>query len=236
MDDLADRSVDEWAGLDTIGARYVGISGYDHALPDLSPEGYAAQAELERRTLAELAMAEPADGGERVAKEARQARLGLALERYEAGDVTSQLNVIASALHSVRSIFDLMPLAGEAAASDVAARMGKVPRALAQLRQTLDAAADAGHVSARHQIIEVAKQCAVWTDQAGDNFYPNLSARVLAAGELPGSLRADIEAGAPGAHQATPHLGRDPRTQHPPRRPAQEGGRPGPHPRAPPHL
>ncbi|TML30962.1 MAG: DUF885 domain-containing protein, partial [Actinobacteria bacterium] len=106
MDDLADRYVDEWAALDPIGATYVGISGYDHDLTDLSPEGYAAQAELERRTLAELATVEPAGEGERVAKEAMQERLGLALERYEAGDVTSQLNVIASALHSVRSIFD----------------------------------------------------------------------------------------------------------------------------------
>src|SRR5437763_11048156 len=222
MDDLADRYVDEWAALDPIGATYVGISGYDHDLTDLSPEGYAAQAELERRTLAELATVEPAGEGERVAKEAMQERLGLALERYEAGDVTSQLNVIASALHSVRSIFDLMPLAGEAAASDVAARMSKVPRALAQLRQTLDAAADAGHVSARHQIIEVAKQCTVWTHPAGDNFYPNLSARVQAAGELPGSLRADLEAGAQAAHEATADFGRYLRTELAPRGGAKE--------------
>src|SRR2546430_17043673 len=97
MDDLADRYVDEWAALDPIGATYVGISGYDHDLTDLSPEGYAAQAELERRTLAELATVEPADEGERVAKEAMQERLGLALEPDATRAVTTQLNAVASA-------------------------------------------------------------------------------------------------------------------------------------------
>src|SRR5215468_6138402 len=145
MDELANRYVDAWAALDPIGATYVGVAGHDHELTDLSPEGHAAQADLDRRTLAELATIEPATEDERVAKEAMQERLGLALERYDAGQVTSQLNVIASALHSVRSVFDLMPLEGEQAASNVATRLSQVPRALAQLRRTYDEAADAGH-------------------------------------------------------------------------------------------
>ena len=36
IDDLANRYVDEWAPLDPIGATYVGISGYDSELTDLS--------------------------------------------------------------------------------------------------------------------------------------------------------------------------------------------------------
>jgi uncharacterized protein (DUF885 family) len=208
MDDLADRYVDDWAALDPIGATYVGVSGHDDELTDLSPEGFAAQAELDRRTLAELAAVEPATEGERVAKEAMQERLGLALERYEAGQVTSQLNVISSALHSARSVFDLMPLAGAAAAADVAARLRQVPRALAQLRRTFDAAADARHVSARRQILEVAKQCDMWTDPAGDNFFPALAERTQAAGELPGSLRADLDRAAAAAAAATGEFGR----------------------------
>jgi hypothetical protein len=34
---------------DPIGATYVGIGGHDHRLNDLSPEGYAALADLDRR-------------------------------------------------------------------------------------------------------------------------------------------------------------------------------------------
>ena len=96
IDDLANRYVDEWAPLDPIGATYVGISGYDNRLTDLSPEGYAAQADLDRRTLAELDATEPDTERERVARDAMRERLGLSLERYEAGHATSQLNAAYS--------------------------------------------------------------------------------------------------------------------------------------------
>jgi uncharacterized protein (DUF885 family) len=208
IDDLANRYVDESAALDPIGATFVGVSGHDHELTDLSPEGYAAIAELDRHTLATLAGIEPETERERVAKEAMQERLGISLERYEAGEITSQLNVISSALHSVRSVFDLMPTQGEPAAADIAARLDAVPRALAQIRRTLTADADAGHVAARHQIVEVAKQCEVWTDPAGDNFYPALATQVQAGDRIPDSLRAQLDRGARAAAAATAEFGR----------------------------
>jgi uncharacterized protein (DUF885 family) len=208
MDDLADRYVDRWAGLDPIGATYVGVSGHDDEMTDLSPEGFAASADHDRRTLAELATVPPASERERVAKEAMQERLGLAMERYDAGQVTSQLNVISSALHSVRSVFDLMPVEGEEAAHNIAARLREVPRALTQLRATYDGAADAGHISARRQILEVAKQTDVWTDPAGDNFFPALAERVKDAAPLPDPLRADLDRYASAATGATAEFGR----------------------------
>jgi uncharacterized protein (DUF885 family) len=222
IDDLANRYVDEWARLDPIGATYVGVAGHEHELTDMSPEGFAAQAELDRRTLAELATTEPGSAGERVAKEAMRERLGLSLERYDAGEVTSQLNVISSALHSLRSVFDLMPTEGTEAASAIAARLAGIPAALAQLRQTFDTAADAGHVAARRQIIEVAQQCAVWTDPAGDNFFPALVGRVAATG----GLRADLARRAAAATEATANFGRYLREELAPRgRDNQAAGR-----------
>jgi uncharacterized protein (DUF885 family) len=208
IDDLANRHVDEWAPLDPIGATYVGISGHDHKLTDHSPEGYAALADLDRRTLAQLSTIEPADEAERVAKDAMVERLELALARYDAGDTTSELNVISSGLHGVRSVFDLMPIAGEDAAEAIVDRLGAVPTALAQLRTTLLGAAQAGHVSAKQQIIEVAKQCAIWTDPAGDDFYPALARRVAEAGDLPAALRAELDRNATAADSATADFGR----------------------------
>ena len=76
IDDIAERYVDEWAPLNPIGATYVGISGYDHRLNDLSPEGYAAVAELDRRTLAQLDLVEPAH--EREGSRRRPCRSGSA--------------------------------------------------------------------------------------------------------------------------------------------------------------
>lgn len=208
INNLADRYVDELAALHPLVATYLGIPGHNHRLTDLSPDGFAALADHARRTLAALAATEPSSESERVAKEAMTERLELELARYDAGETTSELNVIASGLHNTRGIFDLMPLAGEAAASDVAARLEAVPEALRGYRRTLVEAARQGHVASRHQILEVAKQCDVWTDPAGDDFWPGLAARTIAAGRLPASLVSRLEAGAASARTSTVEFGR----------------------------
>ncbi len=164
IDTIANSYVDQWAELDPIGATFVGIAGHDDRLTELSPEGYAALAELDRRTLAQIDSITPADESERVAQEAMQERLGLNLEMYDAGATTSEVNVISGALHAVRSVFDLMPTDSEQAATTMAKRLAAVPTALAQARTTLLEAAAHGHVSARKQILEVAKQCDTWVD------------------------------------------------------------------------
>ncbi|HEU5108411.1 MAG TPA: DUF885 family protein, partial [Micromonosporaceae bacterium] len=191
IDDLANRYVAEWAALNPIGATYVGIAGYDDQLGDLSPAGFAAQAELNRTTLAEAERAEPVDERELVAKEAMVERLALSLARYDAGEAASELNVISSSLHGVRQVFDLMPTEGEEAVANISARLGRVPAALDDVRRTLTESADAGHVSARQQIIEVAKQCDVWTDPAGDDFFHRLAGRLDDGGDA--ALRSDLE-------------------------------------------
>jgi uncharacterized protein (DUF885 family) len=203
INEIADRYVDEWAPLDPIGATNVGIAGHDDRLTDLSPEGYAALADLNRRTLAQLSLVAPTDERERVAKDAMHERLGASLEMYDAGATTSELTVLSGALHSVRSVFDLMPLEGEAAAAAIATRMAAVPTALAQSRRSLLEAAEHGHVAARKQILEVAKQCDIWVDVDGDDFWPGLARRAAAAAEAPAALVADLTTAAAGAREAT---------------------------------
>jgi uncharacterized protein (DUF885 family) len=203
VDTIADSYVDQWADLEPIGATYVGIAGHDDRLTELSPEGYAALSDLDRRTLAQLDLVTPADEAEQVALEAMQERLGLALETYEAGMATSELSVISGALHAVRSVFDLMPTDNEPAAANIAARLAAVPTALAQSRTTLLEAAEHGHVSPRRQMLEVAKQCDTWTDPEQDDFWPGLVRRVLADSSATGSLAADLERVASAARDAT---------------------------------
>ena len=74
----------------------------------VSPNGPS----LERATLAALAAAEAPGHREQAARAAMQERLSLAVERYDAGDTTSELNVIASWVQDVRELFDLMPARG----------------------------------------------------------------------------------------------------------------------------
>ncbi|SCL39686.1 Uncharacterized conserved protein, DUF885 familyt [Micromonospora pallida] len=222
IDDLANRYVVEWAELNPAGATHVGIAGYDDRLDDLSPDGYAARAELTRRTLAELDGTEPDTPAEQTAKEAMQERLGLALARYDAGEETSEINVIASGLHDLRGVFDLMPTEGAEAMANIAARLNQFAGALESYKTTLREAADAGHASAQAQMIEVAKQCDVWTDPDGDNVFHSLVERLGADG----TLGAELRRGAAAATAATAEFGRFLRTELAPRgREKQAAGR-----------
>jgi uncharacterized protein (DUF885 family) len=203
IDEIADRYVERYAALDPITATFIGIAGYDDRLTDLSPAGYARRAELDRATVAELTAAEPVTEREKVAKAAMLERLGLAVEAYDAGDTTSELNVLASGMHTVRQVFDLMPLEGEGALAAVEARMAAVPAAYAQLSATFAEAAANGRVAARRQVAECAKQAAEWSDPAG-GFYADLVERTGAEGEQRGRLAAASRAPLP----PTAELGR----------------------------
>ena len=203
IDDLANRFVAQWAPLHPIGATYAGITGYDDKLDDLSPEGFTARAELTRRTLAALRAIDPHDEPERVAQEAMAERLDRALARHDAGEEASEINVIESGVHNVRQVFDLMPTEGEEAVADIVARLSEVPRALEDYKRTLRESAAAGHVSPTAQIVEVSKQCVVWTDPEGDNFFHGLSERLDAAG----GLRADLMRSAAAATAAMAEFG-----------------------------
>jgi uncharacterized protein (DUF885 family) len=206
IDDLADRYVADWAALNPTGATYVGIGGHDHRLGDLSPEGFTAQAELTRRTLTELDVTEPETEAQRIAKEAMRERLGLELARHEAGEVASEVSVITSGLHDIRQVFDLMPTRGPEAVANIAARLGAFAGAVEAYKTTLRTEADAGRVSARAQLVEVARQCDTWTDPHGDNFFHGLVDRLTAENPVlagDGTLGADLRRGAAAATAAT---------------------------------
>ncbi len=72
--DIAHRYVDDLAALDPITATSLGLPGYERRLPGFSPDGVAAIAALNRRTVAELGAALP-EGRPRVGASARRRRL-----------------------------------------------------------------------------------------------------------------------------------------------------------------
>jgi uncharacterized protein (DUF885 family) len=199
IDDLANRYVDEWAELNPTGATYSGIAGHDDRTDDFSPEGFEAQAELVRRTIAELDVIEPEHESEQVAKEAMVERLGLELATYDAGYTASAVSVITSGLHQLRGVFDVMATEGEEAVANIASRLNGFGPALEQYARTLREEADAGRVSARAQLLAVADQCDAWTDPARDDFFHGLTRRLRASG----ALAADLERGATAATAAT---------------------------------
>ncbi len=203
IDDIATEYVERAAELDPCYATQAGIAGHDHELPDLGADGFAGRAGLDRSTLAALEAAEAPDRREQVARAAMRERLALAVECYDAGDATSELNTIASWVQRVRNVFDLMPTEGEEAAANIATRMAAVPRAYRQLSATLADAARDGRPAARRQVEEVVGQCAAWA-KPGDSFYSGLVGRLTA---VPDSLRGELGVAARAATEATAELG-----------------------------
>jgi uncharacterized protein (DUF885 family) len=192
-DQIAEQYVPEALELYPIWATMAGIAGFEDRMADLSPDGFEARADLDRRTIAALRAVAATSEPEQVARAAMLERLGVAVERYDAGDETSDINVIASWMRSVRQVFDVMPVDGEEAQRDLAVRMAAVPEAYAGLRSTYVQAAQRGRVAARRQIEGCAQQCDSWSSDGG-GFYAGLVERTRAAGTLRGQLDKAAEA------------------------------------------
>jgi uncharacterized protein (DUF885 family) len=203
IDSIAGDYVERAAALDPYFATWAGIAGHDDELPDLSADGFAGRADLDRSALAALEASETLGLREQVARAAMQERLAVAVERYDAGDTTSELNVIDSWVQYVRELFDLMPTEGEEGAVNIARRMAAVPEAYRQLSRTLLDAARNGRPPARLQVEEVAKQCDNWSNPEG-SFYSGLVEQLTG---VPDSLRKELDEAARAATAATAGLG-----------------------------
>jgi uncharacterized protein (DUF885 family) len=206
VDAIANAYVDRYAALDPITATSAGVAGHDDRLTDLSPDGFAAREALTRSALADAQAATPVDAREQVAKDAFVERLGLQVERYDAGLPQSQVAVISSGLHEIREVFDLMDTDTTEAWENVDARLGTVAATVAGYRKTLLQAADEGRVSARRQLHQVARQVRHWTGQEGHggNFFLNL----VAGSPATGTLRDQLERHAAEASDAFAGFGR----------------------------
>jgi uncharacterized protein (DUF885 family) len=204
VDARTDRFVEDLAALNPLTATYAGIPGHDGDLPDLSPDGFAASEELHRRALADVAALDAADDREQVAKAAFLERVGLTVERADAGVERSEFSVISSAIHAVREVFDLMPTDTADQWDAIGSRLAAVPAALAGYRTTLLEEAAAGRVSAKRQYAEVADQVRGWTGQAGaaGDYFANVVA------EAPEGQRGALAAAAASASAAYAEFGR----------------------------
>jgi uncharacterized protein (DUF885 family) len=206
--DIADKYVDDIAALEPSLATAIGVPGHEREMPDLSPEGPARIAALNRATLAALAAA-PAEGEpDRVARDVMAERLGVSLESYEAGEYLRSLRIIAGPLSGVRQVFDLMPRETEDHWSNIAARLKLVPETLAGYRQTLSEGLRRGKSSSKRQAAECAEQARVFgglaEGEGKPSFFTTLKAGFDAAKTEKGfsdALAADMVAGMAAARE-----------------------------------
>ncbi|MEU8827790.1 DUF885 domain-containing protein [Streptomyces sp. NPDC048636] len=211
---LCDRYVDDYAALDPNAATLLGIPGHDNRLTDYSPEGHRARAELHTAALRAIRAATTREDSETAARDTFTERVGLDLEIHEAGLDCAALNVIESPVQHLCMLFDLMPTRTDRDWSVIAARLARMPEAMAGLEAGLRHAAGGGQVAALRQVTKTAAQCDIW---AGGHF-----ATLVAPAEVSPGLRADLDAGAAAASAAYAGLARFLREELAPVAPARD--------------
>jgi uncharacterized protein (DUF885 family) len=197
--EVADRYVDAVCDLDPIVATSLGTRPGDDRLPDPSPAGLEAEAQLARDTLAGLdgvLTADPAladDPVERRCARLLRERLAAELDVHEAGEGLRALSNLFSPVHSIRQVFLLMPTASDDDWAVVARRMARVPEAYRGFRASLEEGARRGLLVAPRQVSTVVGQLDEWLSGP---FFGG-----FAAGG-PDALRADLTAAAQAADGA----------------------------------
>lgn len=187
---VADAYVDAATELDPITATYLGVRTGQDRLPDFSPAGLEAQADLARRTLAALDAAEVPDDDERRCARLLRERLTAELAVHEAGEGLRAVSNLHSPLHSVRGVFMLMPTETDEDWAAVAARLRAVPEALAGYRTSLEEGLDRKLPAGPRQVTTVVVQLGEWLeDEAGSWFTQFVK-------DGPQALRTDLDAGA----------------------------------------
>src|SRR5262245_56092196 len=107
--DLADRYVEELAQLDPVSATRAGIAGFEAQSSDYSPDGFAAIAAHDRRTLRILEDLHPEGDRDRIAADLMRERLQVRLDRFEAGEHLRDLRILSSPFQAPRDVFDVQP-------------------------------------------------------------------------------------------------------------------------------
>ena len=201
--ELADRYVDQSAVLDPILATSRGVAGHDAEMTDYSPDGQAARAALERTTLAELSQIRLLTESDRLAVEVMRERLQVAIDQDQAGERLRDLRIIGSPFQSIRQCFDLMATATDADWEVIAARMERVPQALASFEAALREGQRRGVVAARRQALVCADQGATWSGQkTARPFFEALAAKSEARGTDNAILQRRLGAAAQRASEA----------------------------------
>ncbi|MEV7086280.1 DUF885 domain-containing protein [Streptomyces sp. NPDC093085] len=138
---VADAYVDALIELDPITGTYLGVAESSPRLPDYSPAGQQARADLARATLARLDEAETLPGAdsdaERRCGRLLRERLTAFLGVHDTEEGLREVSNISSAPHAIRDIFSVTPAETEADWAAIAERMRAVPAALEGYRESL---------------------------------------------------------------------------------------------------
>ncbi|MEU6880018.1 DUF885 domain-containing protein [Streptomyces sp. NPDC046712] len=203
---VADTYVDALIALDPITGTYLGVKESAGLLPDFSPAGQEAVADLARRTLALLDEAERRPGAdtdaERRCGRLLRERLTAELAVHEADEGLCTVSNMRSPAHSVRMVFTVMPTETEEDWEAVAQRLRAVPAALEGYRASLALGLERKLLGGPRPTATFIDQLTEWSgsDAEGRGWFEEFAA------EGPESLRTELAAAARVATEAIASL------------------------------
>ncbi|MGW4540959.1 DUF885 domain-containing protein [Streptomyces chartreusis] len=166
--EVADAYVDELIALDPVTGTYLGVKESSGKLPDLSPAGQEALAQLGRDTLARLDEAERRPGADsdierRCARLLRE-RLTAELAVHDAEEGLRAVGNMATPAHSVREIFTVTPNETDEDWAAIAERLRAVPTAYAGYREALELGLERKLYAAPRPTATFVEQLTEWSD------------------------------------------------------------------------
>ncbi|WP_093930802.1 DUF885 domain-containing protein [Streptomyces sp. ok210] len=198
---VADDYVDAFIELDPIAGTYLGVEESSGRLPDFSPAGQEALAELARATLVKLDAAEQLPGAdsdaERRCGRLLRERLMAELAVHEADESLRAVSNLHSPAHSVREVLTVTPTETDENWAAIVERLRAVPAALEGYRASLALGLDRKLYGGPRATTTFVGQLAEWIGDNGTGFFQSF----VAPG--PDALRADLD---DAARQATESL------------------------------
>ncbi|MGP4049173.1 DUF885 domain-containing protein [Streptomyces sp. 2A115] len=204
--EVADAYVDDLIALDPVTGTYLGVKESSSRLPDTSPAGQEALAELARATLARLDEAERQPGAdsdiERRCGRLLRERLSAELAVHEAEEGLRSVGNMATAAHSVREVFTVTPTETDEDWAAIAERLRAVPTALAGYRESLALGLERKLYAGPRPTATFVEQLTEWsdTDGSGRGWFEDFSS----AG--PETLRGELDEAARAATAAVVEL------------------------------
>ncbi len=189
---VADAYVDALIELDPITGTYLGVPASSRRLPDFSPAGQAASADLLRATLRKLDAAERLPGAdsdaERRCGRLLRERLTAELAVHEAEEGLRAVSNLSSPAHSITEVFTLTPTATDEDWAAVVVRLRAVPAAYEGYRASLALGLERKLYGGPRATATFVGQLTEWGGEGeGEGFF----AEFVAPG--PASLRAELD-------------------------------------------
>ncbi|MFE4539271.1 DUF885 domain-containing protein [Streptomyces scopuliridis] len=200
---VADAYVDALIELDPITGTYLGVAESSRRLPDFSPAGQQAVADLGRATLARLDVAETLPGAdsdaERRCGRLLRERLTAELAVHDAQEGLRLVSNIHSPAHHLRDAFPMTPAETDEDWSAIAERLRAVPAALAGYRESLALGLERELLGGPRPTATFIDQLTEWVGEERGWFEDFVSAG-------PDSLRTELDAAARSATAALAEL------------------------------